>query len=129
MGPRLYYQDYASVGQQQVLGKEIVPANYVHGPTSTPGMWSRHPIPYQQIGTDARVIGQHEKPTLMFLVVGRRPSQNHSLNGYEKGDQRLHREGGQCRLVQERAPAAPPRRSPCPCMFSGTRPGVAKDEA
>ena len=32
------------------------------------------PIPYEQIGTDARIIGQGGKPTLMFLVVGRRPA-------------------------------------------------------
>ncbi len=83
----LYYQDYASVGRNnKSLGKEIVPANYVHGLYKyARDVVFATPIPYQQIGTDARVIGQHEKPTLMFLVVGETArSQNYSLNGYKK---------------------------------------------
>lgn len=68
----LYYQDYASVGRNnKSLGKEIVPANYVHGlyRYATDILFAT-PIPYQPLGTDARVVGQGGKPTLMFLVVG-----------------------------------------------------------
>ena len=43
------------------------------------------PVPYQPIGTDARVVDKGGKPTLMFLVVGETArSQNYSLNGYQK---------------------------------------------
>ncbi|MER0510412.1 phosphoethanolamine--lipid A transferase [Aeromonas veronii] len=83
----LYYQDYASVGRNnKSLAKEIVPANYVHGLYK----YGRDvlfvtPIPYQQLGTDARVVARGSKPTLMFLVVGETArSQNYSLNGYGK---------------------------------------------
>ncbi|WP_421298367.1 phosphoethanolamine transferase [Aeromonas veronii] len=83
----LYYQDYASVGRNnKSLAKEIVPANYVHGLYKYG--WDvlfATPIPYQQLGTDARVVARGSKPTLMFLVVGETArSQNYSLNGYGK---------------------------------------------
>ncbi|MFS1164272.1 phosphoethanolamine transferase, partial [Aeromonas salmonicida] len=83
----LYYQDYASVGRNnKSLGKEIVPANYVHGfYRYARDILFATPIPYQPLGTDARVVGQGNKPTLMFLVVGETArSQNYSLNGYRK---------------------------------------------
>lgn len=83
----LYYQDYASVGRNnKSLAKEIVPANYVHGLYK----YGRDVLfattsPYQQVGTDARVVARGSKPTLMFLVVGETArSQNYSLNGYGK---------------------------------------------
>ncbi|QPR55227.1 phosphoethanolamine transferase [Aeromonas allosaccharophila] len=83
----LYYQDYASVGRNnKSLAKEIVPANYVHGLYK----YGRDvlfvtPIPYQHLGTDAKVVARGKKPTLMFLVVGETArSQNYSLNGYGK---------------------------------------------
>ncbi|MGN5189432.1 phosphoethanolamine transferase [Aeromonas veronii] len=83
----LYYQDYASVGRNnKSLAKEIVPANYVHGLYKY-GRDVRFatPIPYQHLGTDARVVARGSKPTLMFLVVGETArSQNYSLNGYGK---------------------------------------------
>ncbi|MBL0445330.1 phosphoethanolamine--lipid A transferase [Aeromonas veronii] len=83
----LYYQDYASVGRNnKSLAKEIVPANYVHGLYKY-GRDVRFAtqIPYQHLGTDARVVARGSKPTLMFLVVGETArSQNYSLNGYGK---------------------------------------------
>ncbi|MGL4888356.1 MAG: phosphoethanolamine transferase domain-containing protein, partial [Aeromonas veronii] len=53
----LYYQDYASVGRNnKSLAKEIVPANYVHGLYKYGrDVLFATPIPYQQLGTDARV--------------------------------------------------------------------------
>ncbi|WP_421201046.1 phosphoethanolamine transferase [Aeromonas enteropelogenes] len=83
----LYYQDYASVGRNnKSLGKEIVPANYVNGLYKyARDVVFATPIPYQQIGTDAKLIAKDAKPTLMFLVVGETArSQNYSLNGYAK---------------------------------------------
>ncbi|MCR3968271.1 phosphoethanolamine transferase [Aeromonas veronii] len=83
----LYYQDYASVGRNnKSLAKEIVPANYVHGLYKYgQDVLFATPIPYQQLGTDARVVARGSKPTLMFLVVGETArSQNYSLNGYGK---------------------------------------------
>lgn len=83
----LYYQDYASVGRNnKSLAKEIVPANYVHGLYKYGrDVLFATPIPYQQLGSDARVVARGSKPTLMFLVVGETArSQNYSLNGYGK---------------------------------------------
>ncbi|WP_421251102.1 phosphoethanolamine transferase [Aeromonas sp. 600584] len=83
----LYYQDYASVGRNnKSLAKEIVPANYVHGLYKYGrDVLFATPIPYQHLGTDARVVARGSKPTLMFLVVGETArSQNYSLNGYGK---------------------------------------------
>ena len=83
----LYYQDYASVGRNnKSLVKEIVPANYVHGLYKYGrDVLFATPIPYQHLGTDARVVARGGKPTLMFLVVGETArSQNYSLNGYGK---------------------------------------------
>ncbi|MCF5873688.1 phosphoethanolamine transferase [Aeromonas veronii] len=83
----LYYQDYASVGRNnKSLAKEIVPANYVHGLYKYGrDVLFATPIPYQHLGTDARVVVRGSKPTLMFLVVGETArSQNYSLNGYGK---------------------------------------------
>ncbi|MFM5331208.1 phosphoethanolamine transferase [Aeromonas veronii] len=82
-----YYQDYASVGRNnKSLAKEIVPANYVHGLYKYGrDVLFATPLPYQQLGTDARVVARGSKPTLMFLVVGETArSQNYSLNGYGK---------------------------------------------
>ncbi|MGR6725985.1 phosphoethanolamine transferase [Aeromonas veronii] len=83
----LYYQDYASVGRNnKSLAKEIVPANYVHDlyKYGRDVLFATQ-IPYQQLGTDARVVARGSKPTLMFLVVGETArSQNYSLNGYGK---------------------------------------------
>ncbi|WP_323968247.1 phosphoethanolamine transferase [Aeromonas veronii] len=83
----LYYQDYASVGRNnKSLAKEIVPANYVHGLYKYGrDVLFATPIPYQHLGTDARVVARGSKLTLMFLVVGETArSQNYSLNGYGK---------------------------------------------
>ena len=83
----LYYQDYASVGRNNhTIVKEIVPSNYVRGLYRyARDILFATPVPYQPIGTDARVVDKGGKPTLMFLVVGETArSQNYSLNGYQK---------------------------------------------
>ena len=83
----LYYQDYASVGRNNhSLLKEIVPSNYVGGVYRyARDVVFATPIPYEPIGTDAKVVSKSDKPTLMFLVVGETArSQNYSLNGYKK---------------------------------------------
>ena len=83
----LYYQDYASVGRNNhSIVKEIVPSNYVRGLYRyARDILFATPVPYQPIGTDARVVDKGGKPTLMFLVVGETArSQNYSLNGYQK---------------------------------------------
>lgn len=83
----LYYQDYASVGRNNhSIVKEIVPSNYVRGLYRyARDILFATPVPYEPIGTDARVVDKGDKPTLMFLVVGETArSQNYSLNGYQK---------------------------------------------
>ncbi|MCH7371419.1 MULTISPECIES: phosphoethanolamine transferase [Aeromonas] len=83
----LYYQDYASVGRNNhSIVKEIVPANYVRGVYRyARDIVFATPIPYEPIGTDAKVVSKSDKPTLMFLVVGETArSKNYSLNGYKK---------------------------------------------
>lgn len=83
----LYYQDYASVGRNNhTIVKEIVPSNYVRGVYRYfRDIVFATPIPYEQIGTDAKIVSRSDKPTLMFLVVGETArSQNYSLNGYKK---------------------------------------------
>lgn len=83
----LYYQDYASVGRNNhILVKEIVPSNYVGGIYHyARDVVFATPIPYEPIGTDAKVVDKGDKPTLMFLVVGETArSQNYSLNGYKQ---------------------------------------------
>ena len=83
----LYYQDYASVGRNNhTIVKEIVPSNYVRGLYRyARDILFATPVPYEPIGTDARVVAKSDKPTLMFLVVGETArSQNYSLNGYQK---------------------------------------------
>ena len=83
----LYYQDYASVGRNNhSLLKEIVPSNYVGGVYRyARDVVFATPVPYEPIGTDAKVVSKSDKPTLMFLVVGETArSKNYSLNGYQK---------------------------------------------
>lgn len=83
----LYYQDYASVGRNNhSIVKEIVPSNYLRGLYRyARDILFATPVPYEPIGTDARVVAKSDKPTLMFLVVGETArSQNYSLNGYQK---------------------------------------------
>ncbi|MGL5813625.1 MAG: phosphoethanolamine transferase [Aeromonas sp.] len=83
----LYYQDFASVGRNNhTIVKEIVPSNYVRGVYRYfRDIVFATPIPYEQIGTDAKIVGKRDKPTLMFLVVGETArSKNYSLNGYQK---------------------------------------------
>ncbi|MFB2864447.1 phosphoethanolamine transferase [Aeromonas sp. MdU4] len=83
----LYYQDYVSIGRNhRILGKQIVPANYVNGVYKyARDVVFATPIPYQQLGTDAKVVAKGDKPTLIFLVVGETArSKNYSLNGYAR---------------------------------------------
>ncbi|MHA7000077.1 phosphoethanolamine transferase [Aeromonas schubertii] len=83
----LYYQDYASVGRNNMtLNKEVVPANYVYATARY--VYKRYlqaPLPFEQVGVDAVRTPGKEKPTLMFLVVGETArGQNFSMNGYHK---------------------------------------------
>ncbi|MGL6454481.1 phosphoethanolamine transferase [Aeromonas caviae] len=82
-----YYQDYASVGRNNpTLNKEVVPANFVYATARF--VYKRYlqaPIPFEQLGADARRATHQGKPTLMFLVVGETArGKNFSLNGYHK---------------------------------------------
>ena len=117
----LYYQDYASVGRNnKSLAKEIVPANYVHGLYKYGrDVLFATPIPYQQLGTDARVVARGSKPTLMFLVVGETArSQNYSLNGYGKATNSFTaKEQGMVSFKDVRSCGTATAVS-VPCMFS-----------
>ncbi|WP_042057500.1 phosphoethanolamine transferase [Aeromonas allosaccharophila] len=117
----LYYQDYASVGRNnKSLAKEIVPANYVHGLYKYGrDVLFATPIPYQHLGTDARVVARGSKPTLMFLVVGETArSQNYSLNGYGKATNSFTaKEQGMVSFKDVRSCGTATAVS-VPCMFS-----------
>ncbi|MGU5653650.1 phosphoethanolamine transferase [Aeromonas allosaccharophila] len=117
----LYYQDYASVGRNnKSLAKEIVPANYVHGLYKYGrDVLFATPIPYQHLGTDARVVARGKKPTLMFLVVGETArSQNYSLNGYGKATNSFTaKEQGMVSFKDVRSCGTATAVS-VPCMFS-----------
>lgn len=117
----LYYQDYASVGRNnKSLAKEIVPANYVHGLYKYGrDVLFATPIPYQHLGTDAKVVARGGKPTLMFLVVGETArSQNYSLNGYGKATNSFtEKEQGVVSFKDVRSCGTATAVS-VPCMFS-----------
>jgi lipid A ethanolaminephosphotransferase len=117
----LYYQDYASVGRNNhAIVKEIVPANYVRGLYRyARDIVFATPIPYQPIGTDAKVVAKSDKPTLMFLVVGETArSQNYSLNGYKKETNSFtEKESGLVSFKDVRSCGTATAVS-VPCMFS-----------
>ncbi|QXC28868.1 phosphoethanolamine--lipid A transferase [Aeromonas sp. FDAARGOS 1409] len=117
----LYYQDYASVGRNNHnIVKEIVPSNYVRGVYRyARDILFATPIPYEQIGTDARITARGGKPTLMFLVVGETArSQNYSLNGYGKETNGFTaREAGLVSFKDVRSCGTATAVS-VPCMFS-----------
>ncbi|ERO99581.1 phosphoethanolamine transferase eptA [Enterobacter sp. MGH 14] len=83
----LYYQDYASVGRNNsTLNKEIIPANYAYSTFQyVKDTYFTTKVPFQTLGNDAKRVVAHEKPTLMFLVIGETArSQNFSMNGYSR---------------------------------------------
>ncbi|MFB2873491.1 phosphoethanolamine transferase [Aeromonas jandaei] len=129
----LYYQDYVSIGRNhRILGKQIVPANYVNGIYKyARDVVFATPIPYQPLGTDAKVIAKGDKPTLMFLVVGETArSKNYSLNGYDKPTNSFtDKEEGIVSFRDVRSCGTATAVS-VPCMFSNlTRRGYDEQQA
>ncbi|WP_336080614.1 phosphoethanolamine transferase [Thalassospira sp. CH_XMU1448-2] len=83
----LYFKDYASVGRNhKVLGKEIVPSNYIAGTIQyVKRRYLYADMPFRKIGEDARLVAKpgDDKPTLMFLVIGETArAQSVAANGY-----------------------------------------------
>ncbi|MCF7716418.1 phosphoethanolamine--lipid A transferase [Aeromonas jandaei] len=129
----LYYQDYVSIGRNhRILGKQIVPANYVNGIYKyARDVVFATPIPYQPLGTDAKVVAKGDKPTLMFLVVGETArSKNYSLNGYGKPTNSFtDKEEGVVSFRDVRSCGTATAVS-VPCMFSNlTRRGYDEQQA
>lgn len=85
----LYFKDYASVGRNhKVLGKELVPSNYIAGTIQlVKRRYLYADMPFQTIGQDARKVAPDgdDKPTLMFLVIGETArAQSVAANGYTR---------------------------------------------
>jgi lipid A ethanolaminephosphotransferase len=83
----IYFKDYASVGRNhKVLGKEIVPSNYITGTVQlVKRRYLYADMPFRTIGQDARKVAmtKQDKPTLMFLVIGETArAQSVAANGY-----------------------------------------------
>lgn len=82
-----YFKDYASVGRNnKILGKEIVPINYIAASIQ----YGKHRfrdnrIPFRTIGDDARPVTVADKPTLMVLVIGETArAASVAANGYDR---------------------------------------------
>lgn len=85
----MYYQDYVSVGRNNsYLRKLIIPTFYVHSIDKyVRQTYFSSPIPYKQIGTDAKRIASPTatKPTLVVIVLGETArAQNYPYNGYNR---------------------------------------------
>nr|WP_104009851.1 phosphoethanolamine--lipid A transferase MCR-7.1 [Klebsiella pneumoniae]AUR80098.1 Phosphoethanolamine transferase [Klebsiella pneumoniae]BCG50373.1 lipid A phosphoethanolamine transferase MCR-7 [Expression vector pUC57-Kan-mcr-7] len=117
----LYYQDYVSIGRNhRILGKQIVPANYVNGIYKyARDVVFATPIPYQPLGTDAKVVAKGDKPTLMFLVVGETArGKNFSMNGYEKETNPFTSQAGGVISFKDVRSCGTATAVSVPCMFS-----------
>ncbi len=83
-----YYQDYVSVGRNNsYLRKVIIPTFYIHSANKyVLQTYFSKPIPYTQIGVDAKQIEtEHKKPSLVVFILGETARvQNYSINGYSK---------------------------------------------
>lgn len=89
----LYYQDYVSVGRNNsYLNKLIIPTFYVHSADKfVRQTYFSKPIPYTQIGTDAKQTitadskTLNKKPSLVVFVLGETArEQNYYSDGYSK---------------------------------------------
>ncbi|WP_177168674.1 phosphoethanolamine transferase [Thorsellia anophelis] len=85
------YNYYASFfrNNNQII-KQLTPSNYIVAGVKYLNMRFERPVPYKQIGLDAKQIKPQNteithKPKLMIFVLGETSrAQNFSLNGYEK---------------------------------------------
>ncbi|MCD9465691.1 MULTISPECIES: phosphoethanolamine transferase [Photobacterium] len=85
----LFYKDYASVGRNNKYLNRVINPSYVYtGIKYIDRTYFTKPIPYQKIGTDAKLVTtatSNGKPTLFVFVLGETArSQNYQANGYAR---------------------------------------------
>ncbi|RAY64629.1 MCR-9 family phosphoethanolamine--lipid A transferase [Enterobacter kobei] len=117
----LYYQDYASVGRNNsTLNKEIIPANYAYSTFQyVKDTYFTTKVPFQTLGNDAKRVVAHEKPTLMFLVIGETArSQNFSMNGYSRDTNAFTSKSGGVISFKNMHSCGTATAISVPCMFS-----------
>ncbi|KJE35549.1 hydrolase [Thalassospira sp. HJ] len=119
----LYFKDYASVGRNnKVLGKEIVPSNYITGTIQlVKRRYLYADMPFRAIGQDARkvVLEDREKPTLMFLIIGETArAQSVAANGYDRPTSPFTSQIDGMLAFQDVSSCGTATAVSVPCMFS-----------
>ncbi|QPO10267.1 phosphoethanolamine--lipid A transferase [Thalassospira sp. A40-3] len=119
----LYFKDYASVGRNhKVLGKEIVPSNYIAGTIQlVKRRYLYADMPFQTIGQDARKVAPDgdNKPTLMFLVIGETArAQSVAANGYTRPTSPFTSQIDGMLAFQDVSSCGTATAVSVPCMFS-----------
>ncbi|MCL1143796.1 phosphoethanolamine transferase [Shewanella gaetbuli] len=86
----LFYKDYASIGRNNShLKKMIIPTEYLISTTKyINNTYIKQPMPYRQIGLDAKQVSPHNangKPTLLVFVLGETARvHNYQYYGYQR---------------------------------------------
>ncbi|CAM3334421.1 MULTISPECIES: phosphoethanolamine transferase [Thalassospira] len=119
----LYFKDYASVGRNhKVLGKELVPSNYIAGTIQlVKRRYLYADMPFQTIGQDARKVAPDgdNKPTLMFLVIGETArAQSVAANGYTRPTSPFTSQIDGMLAFQDVSSCGTATAVSVPCMFS-----------
>ncbi|RCK21987.1 hydrolase [Thalassospira lucentensis MCCC 1A00383 = DSM 14000] len=119
----LYFKDYASVGRNhKVLGKELVPSNYITGTIQlVKRRYLYADMPFQAIGQDARTVemATQDKPTLMFLVIGETArAQSVAANGYGRPTSPFTSQIDGMLAFQDVSSCGTATAVSVPCMFS-----------
>jgi lipid A ethanolaminephosphotransferase len=83
-----YYKDYASISRNHPkIQKDIVPTYYISSTIKyIKGRFFTKPLPYQEIGADAKRIPvvENENYLVVFLVGETARAENYELNGYKR---------------------------------------------
>lgn len=84
----VYYKDYASIARNNPkIQKDIVPTYYIGSTIKyIKGRFFTKPLPYQNIGADAKRIPvvENENYLVVFLVGETARAESYSLNGYKR---------------------------------------------
>ncbi|UPR54011.1 phosphoethanolamine--lipid A transferase [Vibrio cyclitrophicus] len=86
----LFYKDYVSIGRNNShIKKMIIPTEYVASTVKyVNNTYIKEPIPYQELGLDAKQAAQDKattKPTLLVFVLGETARvYNYQYHGYER---------------------------------------------
>ncbi|SHI19453.1 phosphoethanolamine transferase [Ferrimonas marina] len=131
----LYYQDYVSVVRNSPhLKKMIIPTEYLISTTKyLNNTYLKSPVPYQQIGLDARLKPEAKdasKPTLLVFVLGETARVfNYAYYGYER-DTNVHTRPYDPIFFADVQSCGTATAVSVPCMFSNmNRPEYSKSRA